>query len=71
MPATASTFETLDVATAEGICTITMNRPAVYNALNDQLTFELHDALKTAPRDRDVSDAVPAGREGTCGAAEA
>ena len=32
MPATATTFETLDVATADRICTITMNRPEVHNA---------------------------------------
>ncbi len=61
MPATASTFETLDVATADRICTITMNRPEVYNALNDALTYELQDALKNAARDKSVSVVVLTG----------
>ncbi len=61
MPATASTFETLDVAIADRICTITMNRPDVYNALNDALTYELQDALKNAARDKDVSVVVLTG----------
>ena len=61
MPATATTFETLDVATADRICTITMNRPEVYNALNDALTYELQDALKNAARDKNVSVVVLTG----------
>jgi 2-(1,2-epoxy-1,2-dihydrophenyl)acetyl-CoA isomerase len=39
------------VATSDGICTITLNRPDVLNAFNDQLTTELADALKNAERD--------------------
>ena len=54
MPATATTFETIEVRTTDRICTITLNRPEVYNALNDKLTFELQDALKAAGRDREV-----------------
>ena len=54
MPATATTFETIEVRTTNRICTITLNRPEVYNALNDKLTFELQDALKAAGRDREV-----------------
>ncbi|MHC4102674.1 MAG: enoyl-CoA hydratase-related protein, partial [Planctomycetota bacterium] len=50
MPATATTFETLTVETSDGICTITLNRPEVYNAFSDKLTFELQDALKGAER---------------------
>ncbi len=61
MPATAATFETLTVETADRICTITMNRPQVYNALNDKLTFELQDALKTAARDKTVNVVVLTG----------
>ena len=34
-----------------GIATITLNRPAVYNALNDEITFELQEALKTAAKE--------------------
>jgi len=29
-----------------GIATLTLNRPEVYNALNDEITFEMQDALK-------------------------
>ena len=56
MPATATptSFETLTVETSEHICTITLNRPEVYNAFNDQLTTELQDALKQAERDNEV-----------------
>jgi 2-(1,2-epoxy-1,2-dihydrophenyl)acetyl-CoA isomerase len=54
MPATATAFETLALETTDGICTITLNRPEVYNAFSDKLTFELQDALKGAERDRDV-----------------
>ena len=49
--ATQSAFETIRVQTNEGICTITMNRPEVYNALNDRVTFELQEALRGAERD--------------------
>ncbi|MHC4775622.1 MAG: enoyl-CoA hydratase/isomerase family protein, partial [Planctomycetota bacterium] len=54
MPATATTFETLTVETSDGICTITLNRPEVYNAFSDKLTYELQDALKGAERDADA-----------------
>ena len=56
MPATATEtmYETLNVETADAICTITMNRPEVYNALNDKLTYELQDAFKRAGRDAAV-----------------
>ncbi len=61
MPATATTFETLTADSADGVCTITMNRPDVYNALNDRLTFELQDALKGAERDDDVRAVILTG----------
>ncbi len=54
MPATATSFQTLTAETSEHICTITLNRPKVYNAFNDQLTTELQDALKQAERDQNV-----------------
>jgi 2-(1,2-epoxy-1,2-dihydrophenyl)acetyl-CoA isomerase len=50
----ASATQTVSVQTAEGICTITLNRPDVLNAFNDQLTTELADALKNAERDAAV-----------------
>ena len=63
MPASATQekYETISVDTADRICTITMNRPDVYNALNDTLTFELQDALKNAARDANVSVVVLTG----------
>ena len=61
MPATATTFETITVESADRVCTITMNRPDVYNALNDKLTFELQDALKAAGRDKAVGVLVLTG----------
>jgi 2-(1,2-epoxy-1,2-dihydrophenyl)acetyl-CoA isomerase len=37
-----------------GIATVTLNRPEVYNALNDEITFELQDALKIVSREDQV-----------------
>ncbi len=53
MPATAtqSAYETIRAQTADGICTITLNRPEVYNAFNDRLTSELQEALRAVERD--------------------
>lgn len=34
-----------------GITTITLNRPDVFNAFNDEQSYELQDALKTARKD--------------------
>ncbi|HSH81645.1 MAG TPA: enoyl-CoA hydratase-related protein, partial [Herpetosiphonaceae bacterium] len=39
---------------AEGVATITLNRPQVYNAFNDQMHADLLQALKQAERDRQV-----------------
>jgi 2-(1,2-epoxy-1,2-dihydrophenyl)acetyl-CoA isomerase len=63
MPAatTRQDYETIGVETVDRICTITMNRPDVYNALNDKITFELQDALKGAARDKDVRVVVLTG----------
>lgn len=36
------------------ILRITLNRPDVYNAMDDALTYELQDALKAAEKDSDV-----------------
>lgn len=38
----------------DGTATITLNRPDVYNALNDEITFELQDVLKAAAKDEAV-----------------
>ena len=35
----------------DGVCTITLNRPEVYNAFNEQMKKDLNDALKEAEKD--------------------
>ncbi len=44
-----------------GVATITLNRPDVYNALNDEITYELQDALKSVARDETVRAVVLTG----------
>jgi 2-(1,2-epoxy-1,2-dihydrophenyl)acetyl-CoA isomerase len=44
-----------------GVGTITLNRPGVYNALNDEITFELHDAFKAVGKDDRVRVVVLTG----------
>ena len=47
-------FHFLKYETANGVAHITLNRPEVYNALNDGITFELQDALKLSAKDATV-----------------
>jgi 2-(1,2-epoxy-1,2-dihydrophenyl)acetyl-CoA isomerase len=47
-------FEFLKLDIAEGIGTITLNRPDVYNAFNDGMSYELQDALKQVAKDENV-----------------
>ncbi len=44
-----------------GVATITLNRPDVYNALNDEITYELQDALKAVSKDDAVRVVVLTG----------
>lgn len=44
-----------------GVGTITLNRPEVYNAFNDALSYELQDALKQAAKDNKVRAVVLTG----------
>ena len=44
-------FQFITYQVKDGVSTITLNRPEVYNALNDAITFELQDALKTVAKD--------------------
>lgn len=41
----ATTYETILVAVEDGVLTITLNRPEVYNALNQQMVDDLHAVL--------------------------
>lgn len=44
-------YNFLRYALEDSVATITLNRPEVYNALNDGITFELQDVLKVASKD--------------------
>lgn len=44
-----------------GVATVTLNRPDVYNALNDEITFELQDVLKVIAKDEKVRVVVLTG----------
>jgi len=44
-------YQTLLYNITDGVCTITLNRPEVYNAFNEQMKKELNDALKEAEKD--------------------
>jgi 2-(1,2-epoxy-1,2-dihydrophenyl)acetyl-CoA isomerase len=44
-------YKFLRYALDGGVATVTLNRPEVYNALNDGITYELQDALKVAGKD--------------------
>ncbi len=47
-------FETLLYTIENNVCTITLNRPEVYNALNEQMKKEINDALRDAEKDAEV-----------------
>jgi 2-(1,2-epoxy-1,2-dihydrophenyl)acetyl-CoA isomerase len=49
-----NSFQFLKYTVSEGVATITLNRPEVYNALNDEITYELQDALKSVAKDEKV-----------------
>lgn len=54
-------YEFLKYELANGVATITLNRPEVYNALNNEITFELQDAFKQVKRDPEVRVVVLTG----------
>jgi 2-(1,2-epoxy-1,2-dihydrophenyl)acetyl-CoA isomerase len=54
-------FQFLLYSTEQGVCTVVLNRPDVYNALNDEITYELQDALKAAAKDEAVRVVVITG----------
>ena len=47
-------YEFIKYETVDGVTTITLNRPDVYNALNDEITYELQDAFKKATREEET-----------------
>lgn len=56
-----STYQFLKYNVEHGVATITLNRPDVYNALNDEITFEMQDALKAVSKDENVRVVVLTG----------
>jgi 2-(1,2-epoxy-1,2-dihydrophenyl)acetyl-CoA isomerase len=53
--------ETVLLQTQDGIATITLNRPDVFNAFNDEQSYALQDALKQVTRDDSVRVVVLTG----------
>lgn len=49
------------VEKTEGVCVITLNRPDKLNSFNDELSFQLIDALKEAEKDKEVRAIVITG----------
>jgi 2-(1,2-epoxy-1,2-dihydrophenyl)acetyl-CoA isomerase len=56
-----STFQFLKYQVENGTATISLNRPDVYNALNDEITFELQDAFKAIAKDEKIRVVVLTG----------
>lgn len=54
-------FEHILYQNQDGVCTITLNRPHVYNALNVKLTYELQDAFKQASEDDTIRVVIVTG----------
>ncbi len=47
-------FNNILYTSDKGITTITLNRPDVFNAFNDEQSYELQDALKSAKKDQET-----------------
>ncbi|MCS6934061.1 MAG: enoyl-CoA hydratase-related protein [Chitinophagales bacterium] len=54
-------YNTVLYNTENGICTITLNRPEVFNSFNEELSAEFIDALKKAGKDEAVRVVVITG----------
>jgi 2-(1,2-epoxy-1,2-dihydrophenyl)acetyl-CoA isomerase len=54
-------YQFLKYSVEQGVAMITLNRPDVYNALNDEITYELQDALKAVSKDDQVRVVVLTG----------
>jgi len=61
-------YEHLLYSVEAGVATITLNRPEVFNAINDKISYELQDALKKATFDSNVRVVVftAAGEKAFC-----
>lgn len=54
-------YQFLKYAVENGVATVTLNRPEVYNALNDEIKFELQDVFKAIGKDENVRVVVLTG----------
>lgn len=64
-------YETILYDVADGVATITLNRPDAYNALNTQMYKDLRDALKQIKRDKAIRAVVITGTgKGFCSGAD-
>lgn len=65
------TYETIVYDIKNGVATITLNRPDVYNALNLQMYKDLSHAIKSASRDKSVRCVILTGNgKGFCSGAD-
>ncbi len=51
-------FEKISYEVKNNVAWLVLNRPEVYNALDDQITYEIQDALKQASKDGEVRAVV-------------
>jgi 2-(1,2-epoxy-1,2-dihydrophenyl)acetyl-CoA isomerase len=56
-----SAYQFLLFRQENGVATVSLNRPDVYNALNDEITFELQDVFKAIAKDGSVRAVVLTG----------
>jgi 2-(1,2-epoxy-1,2-dihydrophenyl)acetyl-CoA isomerase len=56
-----ATYQFLKYSVEQGVAFIRLNRPDVYNALNDEITYELQDAWKAVSKDDQVRVVVLSG----------
>jgi 2-(1,2-epoxy-1,2-dihydrophenyl)acetyl-CoA isomerase len=54
-------FTFIKYEVSDGVATITLNRPEVYNALNDEITYELQEAIRAVAKDQSVRVVVLTG----------
>jgi 2-(1,2-epoxy-1,2-dihydrophenyl)acetyl-CoA isomerase len=47
-------YQFLKYEVSGGVATVTLNRPEVYNALNDEIKLELQDVMKACSKDENV-----------------
>ncbi|HEX9614587.1 MAG TPA: enoyl-CoA hydratase-related protein [Bacteroidota bacterium] len=47
-------YKAIILTVERGICTITLNRPEAYNALNEQMKRELNEAFRAAEKDPEI-----------------